>query len=226
MFTFAGVGQRRFPVRQILGSLAVAFVLTALMALPARADIYTATFTYSGSLFTNFYGFVLPACAPICSLTGSVTVTSAYREQIYDKSFDILFDHGPLSFSFTDGSNTWSNGSPELFGPHIVLTTTASGEISSWEIHLAKTGSCDACTSFLSSTNTGSAPRDTTEVYFDISGERFLASGASVLDNPGTWTSSITVTPTPEPASFILFGSSLGTLFGIVRRKQRAPRNR
>jgi hypothetical protein len=115
--------------------LRVMFVMSALVigfAPQASADV---TYTYTGNPFTVFGGSY--QCPPICRVTGSFTVSTALPANTYVSLFPALtpFPGGvvsPISFSFTDGLNTFSTNSIPPFNVGNWVATDAQGHITAW----------------------------------------------------------------------------------------------
>src|SRR5713226_8768865 len=89
------------------------------------------TYTYTGDPFTYFTGSMPPQCPPLCRVTGSFTVVAALPVNL---SSNQQYSPSPISFSFTDGVNTYSPSNSYFiffFGG-----TVAVGRITSWQLDL------------------------------------------------------------------------------------------
>lgn len=166
--------------------LALGLFASFLMAQPLLADT---TYTYTGKDFTEIEGYYTTNDF----VHGSFTVASPLGT-----------DHSgmvnPLSYSFTDGVQTFST--PYGYSPMFDVTTDGSGNITSWDIWV---GSFSGYAQYIAMTPTGD------EGSFGVAGGAANSVG-------GTWTSSAGVRPTPEPGSLELVGIAA---LGIAARCRR-----
>jgi hypothetical protein len=163
--------------------LPLALLGTLMLAAPGRTTA-NITYTYGGNGFTQFNQSY--ACPPVCRITGSFTVAQplaanlVYRTQIF-----------PVSFSFTDGLNLFTDSSPTTH-PVFLIGTDASGSITSWFIefdiypnvsqpkitHLSYTCNAPDC-----------PPAVPTDWTTDVAPDGVTVTNwAEGLNSPGTWT--------------------------------------
>ena len=110
------------------------------------SGILAATYTYTGSPFTQFENFSLPCAAGPCANfpAGSMLrgwFTTASPLPAFQPSFDI---HASVTgFSFTDGINTYTSADPNTRIHTFDVSTDAGGNIASAQIQLSawKSGS-------------------------------------------------------------------------------------
>ena len=181
-------------------SLLLALVLLAMAPAAVLADT---TYSYVG---TPFNGFHLTACPPTCRITGSFTVADPLAPNLMGVNTNAFV---PLSFSFTDGTTTWTplDTADSGFG----VNTDSSGHITFYSIFADLLGGGDISiyyegtgftTQLFASNNIYSAFYDAR----DLSG--------------GTWTESTTTAP--EPSSLLLLGAGLFALAGLTFKKSMA----
>jgi hypothetical protein len=178
--------------------IAVACSLLVVALCPgARADT---VYTYTGNPFDQFSAGA--ACPPLCSISVSFTLAEPLPDNL-----PFLTLVSPLSFSFTDGSTTitQANQSFMAFG----LGTDSQGNIGAWEVEVSS-GSSPANFLELSTSSFKGDSDDST-----CKGLPCTIDFASIVDNPGKWTSSTTV---PEPSSLLLFGPAF---LGIISWRKR-----
>jgi hypothetical protein len=173
----------------------------------AQADTFT--YTYTGNPFNQFVGGA--TCPPICSLSGSFTLAGALPANFSDNIV-------PLTFSFTDGGVTITQGinTTAEFG----VETDSQANIIEWNIYIAAVptsqgspGDFQEFSSFLLQGNTFSLVEDSSckggICNLDAIEEAFVA------NDPGTWTSS----GVPEPPTLLLFGPGFLGMFGLYMKR-------
>lgn len=183
------------------------------LAPSAQADT---TYTYTGNLFTQFFGgdSCNSGLVGECRITGSFTVAQALGPNF---AFQVIT---PKSWSFTDGNSTIDN-SNTLFvqgTPVFQVGTDANGDItkgSMWNIRLDSTAN-PAITLFTDGgLSSGVLPVGVDQSFVEVAA---CSAGCAVLDNdPGTWNVSSSDAAVPEPTSVLLVGSGL---LGLIRRKR------
>lgn len=170
----------------------------ALFAPSSKADT---VYSYVGNPF-NLFG-PTGACPPHCGVTGSFTVSTPL---LPSSSYFIT----PLSFSFTDGSVTFTqdNVTSSAFG----FVTNAQGLIKEWNLNWY-----NATMAMFS--GTGPSPIicpvgcSNTDVIITLPTD-FIA---GEQNDPGTWTS--TTTGVPEPPSLSLLCIGLLGLVGLSLKR-------
>ena len=186
--------------------------IAVITALPAQADT---TYYYTGQDFTSIYPPDLTPPIPDY-ISGSMTLsTSLAPSTIYtpSKNFDSLV----VSWSFTDGRDTWNSTDSSLslaFG-----STDSSGDLSgTWFIELGGTsGGLQSGNFFI--TNNASAVGGTPTTGDSI-GVGFLAASNHVA---GVWADGSLPSLTPEPSTLLLLGTgSLGVVALLHRRRKPA----
>jgi hypothetical protein len=190
--------------RWFAASLAISLLVLGLGA-PAQAD---ETYTYTGNPFTTFSGTA--ACSPVCSLSGSFTISSALGDN-FAPAFLTL-----ESFSFTDGGFTFTPTNTAAGIQGIKVGTNSTGQINVWEIDLATASVGGIYKGIYGTIQTGFI-FDESYVY-DQNTSSYLAL-ASNSDNPGTWTASSSTASVPEPSGLILLGMGLLGVVTWSRRK-------
>ena len=116
----------------------------------------------------------------------------------------------PLSWSFSDGRNTYASVDSALTTPFQV-STNGTGEFSNWYIAFQRFGA-----GYLSTVNIISSVYDQGAVepnWFSPSTQR---ENADVYSKPGVWTA----TTVPEPSTLLLLGSGLLGLMGYGRKRK------
>jgi hypothetical protein len=172
-------------VKRLIQVFGLGFAL-ALFAPSSKADT---TYSYVGNPFNQFAP--TESCPPHCRITGSFTASTPL---LPSSSYFI----SPLSFSFTDGSVTFTqdNVTSSAFG----FITDAQGLITGWNLNwfnannvamFSGTGTSVICPVGCSNTDV------------------ILTLGSFVAgeqNDPGTWTMTTTGVPEPSSLSLLCFG--------------------
>jgi PEP-CTERM motif len=179
--------------------------LTAVFVLivPVMAD---EIYTYTGNPFTvtsvpsgGFAGQ---------SIDGSFTIAAALADDLTFAPSPTIGNVIPLSYSFTDGVNTFTNLNSVFY---FNFETNGSGVITEW---FASTSTGGLNTAGLSTQDDGS-PMSPTIV--DQGNSAFDNTGGQNENDKGVWSASSTST-VPEPGNLALVGLGLVAI-GIVRRR-------
>jgi hypothetical protein len=201
--------------------------LLALLCLVLPGSLRADTiYTYSGEPYSPIApSFCNGTYTPVCTelaITGSFTTATALGDNL------VVDTITPKSFSFTDGGGATLTSSSTLAISTIWVSTNASGNIVAWDVSLA-TNAAD-CTSagvsfecIGSYFNSGYGAGGDFSAY-DVVGGPYGAGQNSAT--PGTWAITSTLaSPTPEPPSYLLFGTALVSLlgWGIQRRQRTQP---
>jgi hypothetical protein len=196
-----------------------AFVLLAVCSQSAWAD--SVTYTYQGDSFTQFLGsYACSGGVGECNISGSFTVDAPLGANFAEQLIT------PVSFSFTDGVNTWTNTNST--DTEFLIATDASGNISFWDV----TAQFGPSTDYYDFETVYGAPvsLDETSECFDPGG---CANTASLNMNPsrspspnipmpGTWTE--TATTVPEPGVIFLLIAGLVAVGFMARHRKPAGR--
>ena len=185
--------------------------LLLIALLLAGGSLQAATYTYTGTLFTNITNVTPPTgtYTDAMSVTGQFSVAAPLAANL-GMGTDITGQ--VTSFSFFDGRNTITEVNAPLanFDYTFLVTTDGAGNISGSNITVSRpltplgVGG-QAWTIFV---GTGGSTGTIEEVL--VTGPNGFDIGESIT--PGTWTL------IPIPATVWLFGSALG-LLGWVRRR-------
>ena len=173
--------------RAILAGAAMAF-----WAFAAGSVEASATYTYTGSPFTNFYF----GWSGGTSVTGSMTLSAPLGDNLN------LASVTPIAFSFTDGDDTITNLNTNP-GTQFLFSTDSSGAIINWANNYARTS-----TDFIGSDGRG-----------DLA--VFLPSEATSSVG-GSWALSATGVPEPASWAMQLVGlGCLGGAMRLRRQRLR-----
>lgn len=201
---------------KLAGLLVVTLILSAITALPARADTI---YSYTGNALTDLTPHF--SCPLGCPITGSFTVTHPLAANLH------LVPLNPVAFSFTSGALTISNTSPNLLTAYGWISTTSTGQIKSWFLFAEiKTG--PALFSWLYSSNLPKNPFHSAFPLSDIMAittidprtvhmvpPADIIGGAIDYNTPGI------LTLAPETGTLVLLGTGLVSASEMVRRKRR-----
>lgn len=178
------------------------WIITILFAVIGAPNAHAqTTYTYTGNDFTNFFNLTCPSD---CSIDGSFTVSSPLAAGTTTNVTPTAFDF----YISTADSPTWTNLNGALVND-LAITTNLNDSISSWII-------------VLSSPN--GYPQMVTEsnyngVYLDYYNPDGGATGAYILNDPGTWT------VTPEPSSLTLWLLGIFAVGIMTHRARTAKRS-
>lgn len=141
----------------------------------------------------------------------------------------------PLSFSFSDGVNTFTESSP-LTGSSFQFWTDAGGQLSGWDLNMSifaftaggGTSNVIAVRNFVSLIF-GPIVQDngadilcgpaSTSLGCSFGGDPFYTQDGRVTDDPGVW--AYRVTSVPEPGTLLLMGLGLAGI-GFSRKRKAA----
>ncbi|MDH5571391.1 MAG: VPLPA-CTERM sorting domain-containing protein [Gammaproteobacteria bacterium] len=209
--------------------LKLALTTTALvLSTSANASVI---YQYTGNQYTGFLNDESDIYDTTMSITGFIEFESPLAPNLTvngDESGNVT----PISYSFSDGINTFTHLAPPVF-EDFDIGTDSSGNITSWYIELWD--------NYPSSPSIGD-----TSGFMDIIGSNYYPDwgggdqgnygtctevqtvpygvycrtdqNSGWTDVPGTWSTNTSVVPIP--AASWLFGSGLIGLVGLVRRKK------
>ena len=170
--------------------LALTGIFTLAGSSTARADV---TYAYRGNAFTEFH--LSYACPPVCGITVSFTVAQPLAANL---PFQSLFT--PISYTITDGLNTFTEHSPRPCG--FEVSTDSNGNISTWFIE------CDAgppgpLSHVLYTCGTGHCPPSVAfyDWTTDVAPDGSVTNFADNINSPGTWSQG----PAAPPSQAVLY---------------------
>lgn len=202
---------------QIIAATAVAGVLL-FWGRPAYASFQ---YTFTGAAFGS--SAVAPYCSPTDSLTGTITVPTAFGPSTYVDYNSTPFSQLP-QFSFSACGETFANSTVSVYaltqpvtlasGDNFILQTDASGNISYWLINFNKgiDPPLGIVLSYMETDPTGEIIEATTD---SINGQQIVAQTSTA----GTWVGTAVVAPEPGTLSLLLVGLA-GLLAAHLRRRR------
>jgi hypothetical protein len=165
-------------------------------------------YTYQSPNFTLFTGST--GLTTSSFISASVTYSSPLSANLDDFTTDPSRTPDlPTSWLFSDGVEQWTPANSDFLVAQV--NTNASGDITGWDFDLY------------------SLPGLSNPAIYTISGhssngnDEVVLSGSAFASAPGSETPwAPTPSPVPEPSNFLLLGSGLSGLAGLIRRKLRA----
>ena len=170
---------------------------------PARAGVIY--YSYTGNPFTTFTGGY--TCPPECSISGFFEMPQALAPNIE------RFTFSPVAFSFTDGKTTLTNANTNPSFTNFCVSTDTGGFITEWGISFPDSPVPNNVL-FVTERGCGTSP-----VVDESAGvplcENCFVRQAYNLDDPGTWSSALTVIPEPNEKILLELGfiGFIGTAF-------------
>ena len=214
--------------KSLLKALVAAAVFAASSGVASAGVIYT----YTGNAYTEFFQNSTTAYSAGSKITGWIELASALGSSLSGLSLT------PISFSFFDGLNTYtqtnSTNASLLFDQ---FSTDASGNIVNWNVRIHDQsdwgpGGTDAAIDFRNllgsifdqaqfyNCSSLSAPNQCNNILPAFGGS--FSQGIS--RTAGLWTSPPRVESVPEPSALAVIGAVLLSLFGfgMMRRRTEA----
>ena len=206
---------------RVLGYSLVTLLLS--IASPVCASADTFTYNYTGFSFSVWFN---SQCPPECNLTGSITFAQPLPSNL-PWATPLLGVDVPLSYSFTDGVNTYTsaNSTFELLygsaacGSVPCVGTGPAENMTYWSFALVNTAGLQMISQAYPVCNIygcGTAGYDSI-----IINTLYGANVQAGSDAPGSWSGPIETIQTPEPTGLVLFGIAV---VGVVRRGLRPKR--
>ena len=195
-------------------------LLFLIVIFPTFAQAIPYLYTYTGNSFTYSTDTLLPT-------TSRITVSFILDPGSGPGS--LLYGTGtgsPIPFDISAGPYNISTASPLFAGSEVVLYWNALGQITQWFI-MGNTnlggllgGTMDLVTWNYNDPNLTPYAVDQTQIF--IPGISLSEPIAYNMNDPGTWSMTPIQcnAPVPEPATFILLGSSLAGLAATRKRKR------
>lgn len=183
--------------KRIISAALFCFLLTFCMAASVKAD---STYSYVSPTLDTFAG--TGACPPNCNILITMTLVEPLPPNLM-QDIGSSGDTFPLSFSFTDGTNTWTNHNTVDDG--FSFDTDSSGNITYFDAY-------------------ADGPNSTVYAYYQGSSNTTqIGSGTATYDAylsgvgapGGTWTLEKPAS-TPEPSSLMMLGVGLLGLAGLA----------
>ena len=207
-------------LKRLNGSTLIISVAALLaVASSARADTYT--YKYVGYQFSTWFD---SGCPPECNVTGEMTFANPIPSNLSWPTSLFSVDP-PLSFSFTDGLNTYTSANAnfeDLYGlaPCNSIPCVSTGpyqNIEYWGFALVDTAGLELVSLAVLRSNGLILGHDLVVIN-----SPFGLNAQAASDSPGMWSGPFqNQSPTPEPVTLFLVSTGLIGVLGVSRRKGR-----
>lgn len=168
------------------------------------------TYTYTGNPMNILYDLPAPQLGD--NISGSFSLSAPLVGGLSDAVIELNGVGSLTSFNFSDG--VYNYGLTSDGGATVAVSTNAAGQITQWAV---SPGICCPAPSpgvFTTQDGLNNGYNVNGDFFIDAAGVAYNTNFAYNTEMPGTWTES-TIGVTPEPASFLLFGSGMG-LLGVI----------